>query len=136
MNFFEKFFKVNKFSRGFTMIELLVVTTIIIVLTTVGMVSFRQAGVNARNGKRKADLETVRQALVLYRTDNPAYPIGSDFDTMITTISSYMSTVDVTDPKGAGDLTYYYSYSSAAGVSFSISASLEPDADPFTLTNP
>jgi prepilin-type N-terminal cleavage/methylation domain-containing protein len=45
---------------GFTMIELLVVTTIIIVLSTIGLISFRQTGMNARNGKRKADLENIR----------------------------------------------------------------------------
>jgi prepilin-type N-terminal cleavage/methylation domain-containing protein len=125
--------------RGFTMIELLVVTTIIILLTTVGLVSYRTAGVNARNGKRKADMETVRQALVLYRTDNLLYPtgvLGSDFDVMVGTVSDYLSSVTVTDPKGAGHATYFYEYSSAAGRDFTLTAYLEPDADPFTLANP
>ncbi|MCL4208570.1 hypothetical protein KJZ63_02975, partial [Patescibacteria group bacterium] len=54
---------------GFTMIELLVVTTIIIILTSIGLVSYTSANRSARNGKRKADMEMVRQALVLYRTD-------------------------------------------------------------------
>jgi type II secretory pathway pseudopilin PulG len=59
---------------GFTMIELLVVATIIIVLSAVGLVSYRKAGESSRNAKRKADLEIVRQSLVLFRADNGYYP--------------------------------------------------------------
>lgn len=115
------------------MIELLVVTTIIIVLSTIGLVSFRQTGVSARNGKRKADLENVRSSLVLYRTDNGSYPVTSDFDTMISTISEYTSSVSITDPKN--DSTYSYAYNSA-GPTFTLTAYLEPDAEAYTLTNP
>jgi general secretion pathway protein G len=118
---------------GFTMIELLVVTTIIIVLSTIGLISFRQTGMNARNGKRKADLENIRSSLVLYRTDNGSYPATSDFDTMLTTISDYTSSVSITDPKN--DDVYVYEYTSA-GPTFTLTAYLEPDAEAYTLTNP
>ncbi len=63
--------------NGFTLIELLVVATIIVVLSAIGLVSFTNAGKSARNSKRKSDLETVRQALVLYKSDMGAYPIGA-----------------------------------------------------------
>lgn len=118
---------------GFTMIELLVVTTIIIVLSTIGLISFRQTGMNARNGKRKADLENIRSSLVLYRTDNGSYPATSSFETMLSTISEYTSSVSITDPKN--DETYVYAYNSA-GPTFTITAYLEPDAEAYTLTNP
>jgi len=118
--------------NGFTMIELLVVTTIIIVLTTVGLVSYRSASQNARNGKRKADLESVRQALVLYRVDNGTYPSGSNFNAMVTTISDYLASIEVTDPTGG---SYVYSYTSD-GATFSITALLEPDAQVYTVVNP
>lgn len=123
----------NKSRFGFTMIELLVVTTIIIVLSTVGLVSFRAAGQNARNGKRKADLESVRQSLVLYRTDNGSYPSGSDFGTMLTTIQSYTTAQSITDPTNTAP--YQYEYSSD-GVTFTLTAYLEPSATAYTLTNP
>lgn len=114
------------------MIELLVVTTIIIVLTTIGLVSYRSASMNARNGKRKADLESVRQALVLYRVDEGAYPVGSNFSAMTTTIADYLATLEVSDPSGD---PYVYSYTSN-GVTFSVTALLEPDQEVYTLTNP
>lgn len=116
------------------MIELLVVATIMVVLSTIGLVSYNQAGQNARNGKRKADLETVRQALVMYRADNGSYPAGSDFSGMMATIADYISSIEIQDPRNEG--AYVYTYSSD-GVTFSLEANLEPDGSPpHTLTNP
>ena len=63
----------SKKQRAFTLIELLVVSTIIIVLSTIGLVSYRQAGLNSRNAKRKADLEIMRQAMMLYKQDTGYY---------------------------------------------------------------
>lgn len=136
--------KKKKFSynnnSGFTMIELLVVTTIIIVLTAIGLVSYTSANRSARNGKRKADMEMVRQALVLYKADDdlrdPAdrgYPDTSDFDTMVGTISDYTSATTVTDPKNEG--VYVYTYTSD-GVDFTLTALLEPDGEAYSLSNP
>lgn len=120
---------------GFTMIELLVVATIIIVLTTIGLVSYQKTNQNARNGKRKTDLETVRQALVLYRTDQGSYPIGSAFNTMITAISTYLAATSVVDPLNA--TPYVYSYSSIDGITFQLCSYLEPDpGTQYCVTNP
>ncbi len=119
---------------GFTMIELLVVTTIIILLSTIALVSYSRANMSARNGKRKADLETLRQALVLYRTDTGAYPITANFDAMVGDLAGYVSSSTFTDPKNDG--VYIYTYNSATGVTFTLGAKLEPDADDYQLTNP
>jgi type II secretory pathway pseudopilin PulG len=116
----------RKTTAGFTMIELLVVATIIIVLTTIGLVSYSQANQNARNGKRKTDLETVRQALVLYRTDQGSYPNTSSWSTMLTTIQDYLANTSVTDPQNVGEYVYEYS-TSDGGVTFTACALLEPD---------
>lgn len=128
--------------NGFTLIELLVVTTILILLATIGLVSYQRANQNARNSKRKSDLETVRQALVLYRTDNGAYPVGTSFDTMLTTISDYLSqtsqggsVVLISDPQDTG--SYVYSYDGpAGGATFEICGALEPSATSYCLANP
>lgn len=116
------------------MIELLVVATIMIILTAIGLVSYQNATRNARNGKRKADLETVRSALVLYRTDNGEYPDQSTFDAAITELytDGYISASAMTDPKGA---PYAYTYSTT-GSTFTICADLEPDQTDYCLNNP
>ncbi len=70
-----------KQNKGFTLIELLVVMAIIAVLAAVGMASYRSANQRARNSRRAADLEQVRAALEMYRTDNSTYPAAADFGT-------------------------------------------------------
>ncbi|MBT3250108.1 MAG: type II secretion system protein [Candidatus Pacebacteria bacterium] len=106
---------------GFTLIELLVTTTIIIVLMTIGLVSYRQASRSSRNAKRKSDLESVRQALVLYRNDTDEYPDSASFDLMLIAISEYISFNSLTDPKSP---TYDYYYSSDGAV-FTLRADIE-----------
>ncbi len=62
---------------GFTLIELLVAMTIVAVLMGISLVSYQGARKSSRDGKRKADLEQVRSALEMCRTDSGSYPIGS-----------------------------------------------------------
>lgn len=106
---------------GFSMIELLVVATIMIVLMTIGMVSYQNANRNGRNARRKADLEVVRQGLVLYKTDNNTTYPGGDFNSVLITIADYLSSTDIADPK---DPTYVYTYTSSA-TTFELCATLE-----------
>lgn len=104
-------------ASGFTLIELLVVATILIVLTTIGAVSYRAATINSRNAKRKADLEIVRQAMMLYKQDTGYYTStasaantssGAAFTSLLSIYSNYLTTgLDtLADPKT--DTTYYY----------------------------
>ncbi|MBU1126964.1 type II secretion system GspH family protein [Patescibacteria group bacterium] len=62
--------------QGFTLIELLVVMTIIAILIGLSLVSYQSARKSARDGKRKSDLEQIRSALEMYRSDSDtsAYP--------------------------------------------------------------
>jgi len=130
----------KKNNKGFTLIELLVASTIIAVLSAIGLVSFINAGKGARDAKRKADLETVRQALVLYRSDNGSYPTGGaggtvGYSSAISVLSTdkYISSPTPIDPKN--NATYYYSYTSDTAT-FTLSATLEKDASVYELTNP
>jgi hypothetical protein len=75
----------------------------------------------------------VRQALVLYRTDNGSYPDTNNFADMLSTVSDYTSANSVTDPKNEG--SYVYSYTSD-GITFTLTANLEPDATPYSVDNP
>lgn len=106
-------------ARGFTFIELLVVTTVILVLTTVGVVSYQAAQRKSRDSKRKSDLEQVRAALEMYRSDNNTYPTD-DWDGMINAlISENYLTSSPEDPKG---YSYYYS---SDGLTYRLCAYLE-----------
>ena len=61
-------------SFGFTLIELLVVISIISVLVTVGIVSFRNSQLRGRDVQRKSDLKQIANALELFYTDYRKYP--------------------------------------------------------------
>jgi len=128
-------------SHGFTLIELLVVATIMIVLTTIALVSYRQAVQNGRNAKRKSDLQTVRQQLVLYRSDVGCYPSAVTYLTMLTTISTYLNEIPY-DPSGSTSSPLYtYTPSGTCGggtgaAGFTLGATLEPDSTAYTLQNP
>ena len=97
---------------GFTLIELLVVSTIIIVLATIGFASYTSAVKSARDSKRRADMETVRQALVLYKQEQTsgAYPAGTEWQSVMDILTSpgnkFISEPTPTDPMGTGLFTY------------------------------
>jgi len=92
-----------KKQKGYTFIEILVVITIIAVLTAIGVVNFRVANKKSRDGKRKSDLEQIRAALELYRTDEGEYPANLSSLTGGSII--YMEKVP-DDPLGDYDYSY------------------------------
>lgn len=59
---------------GFTLIEVLVAATIIGLLSTIGLSSYQAITRSGRDALRKSDLEQVRSALEIYKSDNGNYP--------------------------------------------------------------
>lgn len=112
---------------GFTLIELLVTATIIIVLMGIGVVAFSSTTKSSRDARRKADMEAVRQALVLRKSELGKY---ADTPTTYTNISSligaYISGPAPSNPK-TGDTAYDYS-GTVDTASFCICAQLESDS--------
>lgn len=67
--------------RGFTLIELIVVISIIGILASVLVANFMQVREKTRDGVRKSDLEQIRLALETYRIDVGSYPVALYSDT-------------------------------------------------------
>jgi len=67
-----------KTSKGFTLIELLTVVAILGILISFSTISFVSAQQKGRDGKRKTDLQTIKQALTLYYRGNGSYPPGGN----------------------------------------------------------
>jgi len=96
-------------ARGFTLIEILVVITIIALITSVAAVTYAQLGKQSRDAKRKADLEQIRAALEMYRSNDtnnqyPAHAAGncSPYPALS---GGYIGTMPA-DPKSGSN--YYY----------------------------
>ena len=118
-------------SDGFTLIELLVVISIMVILIGLSAFGLQQARLSARDGQRKADLETIRTGLSFYKADCNVYPTPAATTSKLSTTlvgntticsgsaNTYIQKVP-SDPVTANN--YFYS-SSANG--YSICASLE-----------
>jgi len=60
--------------RGFTLVELLVVVALMGIMMSIALVAYQATRVSARDARRKGDLEIVRSALEMYRSDCGRYP--------------------------------------------------------------
>lgn len=120
---------------AFSLIELLVVTTIIIVVSAIAMISYRTAGRNARDGKRQADNSQIRSALEIYRAENGSYPIHSSFASLMgnTNFTRYLSTPQMQDPLNVSP--YFYTYTSNGAI-YSVCYTQEANGLQVCRTNP
>jgi general secretion pathway protein G len=66
---------------GFTMIELMVVMTLIVILATLGLVQYRRSIVHAQEAVLKEDLFRMRDAIDQYYADKNQYP--SDLSALV-----------------------------------------------------
>lgn len=60
---------------GFTLVELLIVITILAILTVIGLTAYSSVQKSARDARRKDDLRALKVALDLYYQGHKQYPI-------------------------------------------------------------
>lgn len=60
--------------RGFTFVELLVSVSIVAVLAAIGAVAYSSTSRRSRDTKRTADIQSIRSALEIYRSEVDNYP--------------------------------------------------------------
>ncbi len=63
-------------ARGFTMIEVLVVVTLIVILASMGMVQYKNSVTRAQEAVLKENLFRMRDAIDQYYADKSKYPQG------------------------------------------------------------
>ena len=67
-------FQQHKSERGFTLLEMVMVMTIIVVLATVGVVSYQHIQLKAKEEVLKQDLKTMRKLIDEYQADREQLP--------------------------------------------------------------
>ena len=106
-------------SKGFTIVELLIVIVVIAILATLVIVTFTGIQQKARDSKRETDIDALDSHLEAFYADNGYYPTWDDLNTP-SWVASNMKGFDpsaLTDPKGNGISdaqpatgTYAYTY--------------------------
>jgi general secretion pathway protein G len=123
---------------GFTLVELLVAIGIIVILIGISAVAFRGSQAGARDTQRKAELEQIRSALELYRSDSSggdgSYVTGSgEADAVLSSDlePDFIDSIPV-DPR---DYEYEYVYESSDGITYKLCAYLENENPGATCSN-
>ena len=126
--------------KGFTLIELLITIAVVGILASFVVSSFGSAQQKGRDARRKSDLDAVKKALELAKSDckgSNYYPVvtganeNTRFDSLQTHLANtnlkYMNSVP-DDPKNSG--SYMYGYNTNATTTSSVCVDTDGDTTP------
>lgn len=104
--------------KGFTLLEVLVAATIVLVLTAVGITSYSSVSKRSRDARRASDVEQIRQALEMYRSDFGYYPAINPgaFNTVQNLGGLLVPTYMAAIPNDPRSFTYQFQANNSAGL--------------------
>ncbi len=112
-------FKLKSWRSGFTLLELLVVISIIAILIGLSSVSYTTAQKKSRNSKRRGDIQAVSKAFEQY------YALNQGYINNCTTMAASLPQGLPTDPKNVAP--YTYTFTCPDTVSYCICSNLETE---------
>lgn len=119
--------------RGFTIVELIVVITVIAILATIVIVSYSSVQKSSRDSQRKSDVTQVKIALEKYYADNGQFPAVCSADgtacnisSLATPLNPYIQSIPI-DPSGTAN-AYQYVRGGTNGNAYAIRIAYEAKA--------
>jgi uncharacterized protein (TIGR02145 family)/prepilin-type N-terminal cleavage/methylation domain-containing protein len=128
----------NNLKYGFTLVELIVVITILAVLATIWFISMTWYATESRDTKRMSDISTINKWLQVYKTRNSLVPEPSETQTAISSGStnlivqwyaweSVLAKINVSEVKDPLDNKYYTYSTNTNNTKYQLMALLEND---------
>lgn len=117
--------------KGFTIVELLVVMSIIVLLGSLILVQVSSSRARSRDAEREAEIKTLQNALAIYIVNNKLYPVysgalsGADATSVALVNDGALQQVPL-DPFNSGN--YRYAYASTDGSTYTITYYLETNS--------
>ena len=109
----------RRLNRGFTLLELLVVISLVGFLVGLGAVSYSKAQKDTRDARRKGDMKAVQSGFEEFYGENTRYPKDeTEADTAV------IGGLPI-DPKNSGDYAYEVKYDGTLGVAYCACSLLE-----------
>ena len=100
--------------QGFTLIEMLVVISLIGILATLAIVSYTGTQKSARDTQRKSDTKQYQNAVEIFASKNnglyPSETNAAGVSAATTLCADILSTTCPEDPRAADDATFSYKY--------------------------
>ena len=123
----------QKNSRGFTLLELLVVIAVIGILSAITLVLFDEVRAKTRDTKRLSDIREIKKALALYVVNTGGFPISpvpitiTGEDAFSAILENELVITEVPPDPLHPSLTYTYQ-TDASGTNYTLSFCLETNS--------
>lgn len=119
--------------KGFTLIELMIVITVIAILSAVALFAFTRVQKQSRDARRKAEMKTLQTALVAYNADNGTYPAtigllcptGPSGCTGAAGSVAYVNSIPTAPSGGPAPVAYTYTAGAVPIGTFALTVGLE-----------
>jgi len=131
-NLIKKQLDFTTIKSGFTLLEILVTISIIVLILSLGVVSYNQVFITSRDSTRKSDIQIISNALEQYKSNTGNYPSN------IENISKYLNPIPQ-DPKTKKDYIYNASPSACLETienpctSYILKTTLEKNTETYTV---
>ncbi len=118
--------------QGFTLVELLVVISIIAILSVIGITVFTGVQKNARDARRKGDVQSIQKALEVHYNDSACSAVPATPYCAVTAANAAVLFANGSIPTNPGPGGAAYTVPAALSLTYTVCALLENSTGNYT----